>query len=39
MRVAFEEIMNFVGELVKSGDMINPTMAETSEQCKTELSS
>jgi len=39
MRVAFEEIMDFIGELVNSGDMVNPTMAEASEQYKTELSS
>lgn len=39
MKVAFEEIMGFVGELVKSGDMVNLSMAEASEQYKIDLCS
>lgn len=35
MRVAFEEIMRFVGELVRSGDMVNLTMAEANEHFNT----
>lgn len=35
MKVAFEEIMRFVGDLVKSGDMVNLTMAEANEYYKT----
>lgn len=39
MRVAFEKIMDCVGELVKSGDMVNLTIAEASEQYKMDLPS
>lgn len=31
MKTAFEEIMRFVGELIKSGDMVNLTMSEANE--------
>lgn len=34
MKVAFKEIIRFVGELVKSGDMVNLTMAEANEHFK-----
>lgn len=35
MKVAFEEIMRFAGELVQSGDIVNLTMAEANEYYKT----
>ena len=35
MKASFEEIMRFVGELVKSGDMVNVTMAEANEYYST----
>jgi peptidoglycan/xylan/chitin deacetylase (PgdA/CDA1 family) len=38
MKVAFTEIMCFAGELVKSGDMVNLTMAEANEYYKTGMS-
>jgi len=38
MKVAFTEIMFFAGELVKSGDMVNLTMAEANEYYKTGMS-
>jgi hypothetical protein len=38
MKVAFAEIMCFAGELVKSGDMVNLTMAEANEYYKTGMS-
>jgi hypothetical protein len=28
MRIAFEEVIGYAGQLVKAGDLINPTMAE-----------
>jgi peptidoglycan/xylan/chitin deacetylase (PgdA/CDA1 family) len=37
MQIAFEEIMRFAGELVKSGDMVSLTMAEANELYNTEL--
>lgn len=38
MKVAFAEIMGYAGELLKSGDMVNLTMAEANEYYKTEMS-
>ncbi len=37
MKVAFEEIMRFVGGLVASGDMVNLTMTEANEYYKMEI--
>jgi hypothetical protein len=28
MQIAFEEVIGYAGQLVKAGDLINPTMAE-----------
>jgi len=37
MKVAFDEILREVGELVRSGDLVSLTMAEANEYYRTEI--
>jgi hypothetical protein len=37
MKVAFDEILREVGELIRSGDLVSLTMAEANEYYRTEI--